>query len=460
MYTITRVALPLVAQACAAVELSCVFCEDDRYAPVTDREYDTHAVLLDKHVRFLASAKGPEVYELFWKETASALITHTQRLRPAGEGQPRTGSSRLAPAAAQQPPPRTLAQADPAALGWLFRLKPEMPPGSDARPESRHIRRPPMERVLSRRKEGGVSGIRLTRREDDLDSMLISEMLNPPVLLADRLLNTGFLATQREPKHQPQRDVLLVGMLPGLFHSAVTADMVKACWFEFLVRFGFRLLQRGRLRSEFVWIEGDALDRIRSQSFSLRHMPEHGSKLGGEPGEGYRRVFRERLTWLPDFADERARYTAPKARALTGPSDDLLERIPEWAQSAWQSAAAGIVAASGAARLELREYALVHVMVFWPRLGTDLTPDWASPLGRLHAALRFDETRRRLVSLTWVPSRVGPTAGPAEDAPPGWAFVMRQRPTSAWPINTPEPKLAGHLISAWLAELDGELGYA
>ena len=53
---------------------------------------------------------------------------------------------------------------------------------------------------------GRVEGFRQGRGEGQLGSMVLSEFLNPPLVLVDRLLNSGYLVHERRPRRAKLRD--------------------------------------------------------------------------------------------------------------------------------------------------------------------------------------------------------------------------------------------------------------
>src|SRR4029079_7111242 len=44
--------------------------------------------------------------------------------------------------------------------------------------------------------------------------LVLAEFLNPPLVLVDRLLNSGYLVHERRPRRAKLRDALVVGLMP------------------------------------------------------------------------------------------------------------------------------------------------------------------------------------------------------------------------------------------------------
>src|SRR6185436_19227566 len=116
---------------------------------------------------------------------------------------------------------------------------------------------------------GRVEGLAQGRGEGQLGSMVLSEFLNPPLVLVDRLLNSGYLVHERRPRRAKLRDALVVGLMPHEVRATPQGAFAKACWLDCMSRLP-RRLSSARLRdSEFRWIEGDAGGRARCASFPL-----------------------------------------------------------------------------------------------------------------------------------------------------------------------------------------------
>lgn len=108
-----------------------------------------------------------------------------------------------------------------------------------------------------RPKEGGVAGILQSRMFDDLPDALMSELILPRVLLANKLLHEGLLVRHRPPRRDPKRDLLAVTL-----HRAAPDDamgtLVKAAWADAAIRLRVALHQMGLANSDLVWGEPGA----------------------------------------------------------------------------------------------------------------------------------------------------------------------------------------------------------
>ena len=103
-----------------------------------------------------------------------------------------------------------------------------------------------------RPKEGGVTGILQSRNFDDLPDALMSELILPKALLANKLLQEGLLTRHRPPRRDPRRDLLALTMS----HATASDGMgcvVKAAWADAAMRLRLALAQMGLVNSDLVW---------------------------------------------------------------------------------------------------------------------------------------------------------------------------------------------------------------
>jgi hypothetical protein len=463
-YSLLRLALPVVHEACCRLGRCYLFAADEIGALISEENYGAYQEELYQSLVQMATsdrgatASAPNQKEslwLFWQELALTLVSLS---RPDG---------------LSTPAPNGLPETDPLGLGFLLELKPELPPDE---PETRALRRLPLpiKRQKSLRlREGGIDGIRVTRRLEDIDGILLSEFLNPPLLLADRLLNAGYMAMERQPKREKRRDVLIVALMPGAVQRQVSAGFVQACWFQALVRLSLVLREHQLHRSEFRWIEGDALGRVRSASFLLRDLPDVNVALATGLSSAYTREFLTDLRWLPIYLDTREPFhaLATPGDARGGVSDTMFQ----WATASWQAQVENRAwidphgknvapSAPGDDRLQVEEFAFVHVMLFLPTETWDENqPSGTEALGRFYAGLRLGDTAGRSASLTWVPAaarsaaawhiasrsrvdaRVFPDAASAESG------GSEQTP-AALSGSRGEAKISGKLVQAWLVQ--------
>ena len=455
LYVVMRVALPLAAEACQRLGVSYLFCEDDQATDVTPAAYAAYAQALDALLRRLALEGGEATaLDLFWKEQAATLATLTRRGVVKARQRRATGRR---PPERLDPSDRRLPEADAITLSYMLRLRPELPAEAQVRPEALRVRPPPRERVQSRRQEGGVVGLRLTRREEDLDSLVLSELLNPLPILADRLLNTGFLARQREPKHQPRRDLLLAAIMPAAARAHLSGSFAKGCWYHFLAELGYRLWRRGLRRSDFVWLEGDVLGRVRVCRLSLEDFPAPAFTTGLTL-ETFQSLFLTSLGWLPDFVDARGHFMPPALDEPDAQTENAgFDPLLGWCGQAW-GLGLPITARRSDQATPLNLYSTVHVMALLPPAPPSVEGEAApvSAVGGLHHALRLGDKAGRAASITRVPASL-PAAGRAGGE--GWRYEARERLPESCPEPVSEARLAGWLLAAWLSQMEKELGY-
>ena len=103
-----------------------------------------------------------------------------------------------------------------------------------------------------RPKEGGVAGIRQSRSLEDLPDGLFSEMIQPRMLLANKLLHEGLLVRHRPPRRDPRRDLLAVTLQMADRDDGM-ALLVKAAWADAAVRLRVALSQMGLANSDLIW---------------------------------------------------------------------------------------------------------------------------------------------------------------------------------------------------------------
>lgn len=140
------------------------------------------------------------------------------------------------------------------------------PPKFEALLGRQQIRRKARQTSAKRRagirpKEGGVAGILQSRMFDDLPDALMSELILPRALLANKLLHEGLLVRHRPPRRDPNRDLLAVTL-----HRAAPGDamgtLVKAAWADATIRLRVALLQMGLTNSDLVWGEPGATQSL------------------------------------------------------------------------------------------------------------------------------------------------------------------------------------------------------
>ena len=173
---------------------------------------------------------------------------------------------------------------------------------------------------------GRVEGLRQGRGEGQLASMVLSEFLNHPLVLVDRLLNSGYLVHERRPRRAKLRDALVVGLMPYEVRATPQGAFAKACWVDCMTRLARRLSAARLQDSEFRWIEGDAGGRARRSSFPLGQVP---ADMAARRHETFRDAFMTLSRWVPDYFETRAGFRPLRA--------DTLASADEWTLAAWSA---------------------------------------------------------------------------------------------------------------------------
>ncbi len=350
---ILRLALPLVARACMRIGRNIVFCTEQAGATRLERQayqgyHDQLAgVLADLALSDMIRGGQDDDLRLFWADMAFVL----RRQGAAAES--------VAGAAA-------LPSMAPLELSLLLHLHPDPEPRLGPRTRPRLLEAATRRQRSRRSYEGGVVGYRMTQSIDDLGGMASSELANPPVVLYDRIANTGFLTLERPPLREAVRHVLVVGIAPPSVRALPSAAFVKACWFDCMWRFAAFLRSSNMARSAFCWLEADGDDGMRAAWYDLSTLPlvaglDHLHARG-------RWGFLKALHWVPSFVNRRGRATPlslPLPSALEAHAPEV-----EWCAAAWRRlvrdmAAAGDGTSTPGAHASpgpLNSYHHVHVM--------------------------------------------------------------------------------------------------
>jgi hypothetical protein len=476
VYVVQNLVKPIVREACAEIGYTCLLCQDDTDGAVTADEYAMYGASLERIVSRIAAelAAGP----LFAAE-------HGNVVAALSEPSPYFRSRALVP------------EIDRDSLALLLGLDAEVDvpeAASRSTPTPSYV---PKRRPAAEAHGGRVEGLRQGRGEGQLGSMVLSEFLNPPLVLVDRLLNSGYLVHERRPRRAKLRDALVVGLMPHEVRTTPQGAFAKACWVDCMARLARRLVSARLHDSEFRWIEGDAAGRARRASFPLRQVP---AELAARRHAAFRDAFMTLSRWVPDYFETRAGFRPLRADPNTIASAD------EWAIAAWacpeqgrgacpeqgrgacpeqgrgacpeqgrgacpeQSRGACPEQGRGACPEQSRgadrderagsvtpkgsvdSFSFVHVMVFHPPIedGRSAAAEGARRLGTLRAGLRLGYRRRRHASVTYVPLD--------RDTRP-WHFGSDSDPYRAL---TPMPSddgaaLAGALQSSWLDRLTKDI---
>lgn len=457
LYSVLRLAGPIIEEACTRAGQCFLFCHDELDDGVTVDQYSEYEYHLENEMRHMALDKA-DYFNTFWKDRALTLASYSGRA-------PMWGSWRA-----------RLADIEPASLGMLLRLRPIVKPAKAMSLHPKTMVNPLKHREIKRMREGGVSGIHITRRMEDMGDIMMSEFLNPPTVLADRLINNGFTALRRQTRREQIRDVLVVGILPAGVEPRLSVDFIKACWFDFIARFGFMLYRSRLMRSEFRWLEGDTLERMRTCHYLLKELPDLEIPVEGDLTPSFRREFLMALGWLPGFLDTRGTFekvpifaATPQQLEVNGETGTGAARA--WAYSAWRSQKEHQAWArheyqhlgknkgnNNDKQLDTGRYAFVHIMAFLPATKrTENGSSAAARLGPLYSGLGLGQAMsgggQFNASITWVPEQL--------TASSQWAFDCRGNLRSRiftqeqwnWPIN----RVAGRLQEIWRRQLLKEL---
>ena len=192
---------------------------------------------------------------------------------------------------------------DPIVLGLIVHLEPSS------------LREPPdwqAFRMLSLKKayirqgvrpqQGGVRGIRVSRRMEDIGSALFGEFIQPPSIFRDRLLNTGFLIKHRPPPKDKDRDFLLIGLAPAVAQG-FAGRLAKVAWIDAMARVALLLHQAKLKKSHFLWIQAQGAT---GAGYFQCKLPDFGQSFTASPWKvdaQYRLDFAKWVGWLASAGD-------------------------------------------------------------------------------------------------------------------------------------------------------------
>jgi hypothetical protein len=480
LYTISRLVAPLIAAACQQIGYSYLFSHQNNTLLVNVKNYSDYHDKLVNTIKDMARERHSEShpYDLFWLDTANMLVK-------------------------EQSLNFSLPETDPPTAALFHRLD-ELPQWADDQTLRRlHTLITPIR--TRHRQEGGVRGIRTSRRLEDIHNILLSEFMIPEELLVDRLLNSGYLIYEREPKREKLRDMLLMGIMPGLVrhqttekqfsHNQLSADFAKTCWFNLAAHLGLLLRQYNLWRSEFRWIEGDLWDRIRVESHLLLEMEQNKRRVSDvildkvEGSRQRRHFFLQQMNWLPDYLDTRARYHPLDGWNDSPPqfTDDLsykeeqslekqqLQEIVDWVRRTqlqqmdnprWKElhvkSSRNQAILPKPEKLAIDEFNFIHIVVFLPAVYREAWGGEAQ--GMLNIATRMRrENRLRNMSIMWVPTTIisanTSDTETKQSQVEDWWFTAPHHPQRRLlnrSINDPT-EIADTLVKSWLDELMREI---
>jgi len=425
LYVVQNLVKPIVRTACAEIGYTCLLCQDDIDDAVSADEYVAYGARLERIAARIAAelAAGP----LFAAE-------HGNVVAALSEPSPHFRSPALMP------------DIDRDSLAMLLGLDPEVdfPEGaSRSTPTPSYV---PKRRPAAESHGGRVEGLRQGRGEGQLGSMVLSEFLNPRLVLIDRLLNSGYLVHERRPRRAKLRDALVVGLMPHEVRATPRGAFAKACWIDCMARLARRLVSARLHDSEFRWIEGDAAGRARRASFPLAQVP---ADLAAGRHRAFRDAFMTLSRWVPDYFETRAGFRPLRAAPNT------IASVEDWVIAAWSALVNRDESdESNLPKGSVDSFSFVHVMVFHPPIedGPNAAAEGARRLGTLRAGLRLGYRRRRHASVTYVPGKLDRGTRP-------WHFGSDTDPYRAL---TPLPSdsgaaLASALQSSWLDRLTEDI---
>lgn len=436
-YSVLRLAMPIIEEACHRTGLCCLFCEDNEGSILTEA-YKRYSDSLSTEIEKMTE-ETDNPFQIFWKERALTLAAYSRRPGMWNlEQEHSTGTG--------------LPETDPAATGLMLRLKPHVSPPKPLSHRPKAMTSPLKHNESRKNKEGGFSGIKVTLQQEEMENILMSEFLNPPMLLADRLVNSGYLALKRKPKHERLRDVLIAGIMPNDIKPKLNTDFIKACWFDYITRFGFMLARQRMMRSEFRWLEGDMFGRGRECNFRLEDLPLHKPPPENDPTPAYRRSFLVALGWFPSYLDTLNGFDVvpdlggePGETGETGGTDPSMR----WAYSAWKGQKL-----RHDRRAAVDEFAFVHIMLFLPaeRRNAGGAPP-QSLLRQMQRGFGIGSVPGRSVSITWVPETL-------EDRQKWAVDRQKKREAALFPKSRPGQSwedIAGGLEQVWLQHVIEEM---
>jgi len=419
-YTVIRLAQPLVEEACKRLGQGILFAEDNPSSSQKTTAYHAWSEALYREVEEMTRDQSP-TWSTFWMDRALTLANYSHR-----PSQTQTN--------------KNLPKVHGPSLNLLLNLN---APVAAARHKERHpkpLRSAQKHREAMRLKEGGVHGVKMSRKLQDMGEMLLSEFMRHPIIQADRLLNTGYLSYRREPRKERLRDVLIVGVMPHQARMGPMAQFTKACWFELCARLSYMLYKNNMMNSEFRWLEGDLSGGIRQASFLLKDLPQTGQVEGETPHQLWRTAFLKATGWSPAFLDHGGEFQPLPSSTLP----DLESETPMfWLQKVWafqkdhQRWNNHQPAIKNRDRLTQDAWSHTHLMVFQPTANQDITA------AQLHRKLRFNE--RAGVSLTHIPDQT---------TSPEWRFQSLK--SSPKPLFSSEENqlsataAAGRVVQSWL----------
>jgi hypothetical protein len=339
----------------------------------------------------------------FWCEAAANLYGAAWRsaeLRAGATG-PHFHNRAIAP------------EADPLLVRLMLQAEPNLPEDFRiSRKNQRSFAVSQRKRSGYRPKEGGVAGIRVSSQIEDLPDAVLSELMLPPELMANRLLHEGLLVRHRPPFRQPKRDLLSV-CLADFRETPDLTNLVKACWADAALRLRILLAQRGLEHSDLIWSErsflGLSSNVMRVEDFDLRKgldatMLEGASRKEALFSSGLLPVFTDQLGGSdPRNALEGVVTAGETSRALLQAGLERLQRRLRPGK--------GRIGGSGSETHSPEDYFRTIVFVVLSEqseTGQQALEDWRSVRNPLRLQLKPSVGEKSLLVGLVVPKRLAP----------------------------------------------------
>ncbi len=249
----------------------------------------------------------------------------------------------------------------------------------------RHVRtmeqRVGKEPSASRIMQGGVEGIRQSRRLEDVPYQLPSEHLFDEDVWWNRILNDHFFTLDRPPKRKRHRDVLFVGLLPRFDNIGGLAALVKCAWFEAALQL-LRILRRlGLEESDALWIEVEPSGRRGHFQTSLQPFIQSLPDMDDDKVHDQQRLqFIARMSWLPKFTsamqNEYVGKDTENIEALFQTDKDIgsPDHASDWARKFHTLAkSGGATALASATNGRPDDYQFIHLVAAVPGVKADYT---------------------------------------------------------------------------------------
>jgi hypothetical protein len=418
-FVMMRLVLPLVAAACERRGRNLLHHESEMADDLNGDDYANHHRDLQAEITQLAESQDAS-WCTFFQQTGTTL---------AGLARKDAGKT-----AALLPTP------DPMAYTLWQKLPVQASlPRMKASP-TQQMNLTNQHREVRKRREGGINGVYLTRRPEDLDHILFSEFLNHRAVLAERLVNGGFLAYRRHPRREKLRHALVTALIPpGLELQSPQLTFVKVCWLHAMARFAW-LLHRAKLAaSEFRLVEGNPMGQVHTRAAVLSDMPQVAvNEQAQDMSSDFLRIFATALGWTPHLFETRPRFAQ---------IDNQANR-ETWLAQIWRSQmdhpAWGRMAGKQNRSWDLSSYSYVHAMLILPiKLRDDETYHPAA----VARSLGFSRHGNAYTSVLWVPN----------DWFESWSLEAGGK---SWPLDFNEQSseevasaLVQRILSQWIGEM-------